>query len=130
MEKIAEVCPFEDASHPDTRAKIDEISRKIKSRSNSRAPSLAGQSRASSKAKLNDSTSSAEDQNNLKSIQPDDTDTELGKTKNLETKHLKNDYGKLETDDELEARKAWHESRFLKNVKMNKCATPKARYNS
>ena len=69
MEKIEEVsqCPFDDV-HPDTRAKIDEISRKIKSRSNSRAPSLAGQSRASSKSKLNESPSSAEDQNNIKSI--------------------------------------------------------------
>lgn len=69
MEKIEEVsqCPFDDV-HPDTRAKIDEISRKIKSRSNSRAPSLAGQSRTSSKSKLNESTSSAEDQKNIKSI--------------------------------------------------------------
>ena len=41
---------------------------------------------------------------------------------------MKNDYGKLETDDELEARKAWHESRFLKNVQMNKSSTPKDSY--
>ena len=59
-------------------------------------------------------------------FQPDDTDAEIGKTKKLA--EVKNDYGKLETDDELEARKAWHESRFLKNAQMNKSSTPKDSY--
>ena len=58
--------------------------------------------------------------------QPDDTDAEIGKTK--KSAEVKNDYGKLETDDELEARKAWHESRFLKNAQMNKSSTPKDSY--
>ena len=117
-----------DCDHPDTQAKLNEISKKIKSRSNSRAPSLAAQSRASSKSKLNvsDSISGSEEKSALNGIKPDDTDAERIKTDPKKT------YGKLETDDELEARKAWHESRFIKNAKMQKISkqnlTPKQRF--
>ena len=129
LDKIEEMCITGDG-HPDTQAKLNEISRNIKSRNNSRAPSLAAQSRrtslAGSRSQLNSEPgSSTEDtKTGIKTgIKPDDTDAELVKTHKAPAP-----FGKLETDDELEIRKKWHESRFIKNAKTQKSATPKQRF--
>ena len=97
--KIREVC--QGNYHPDTEAKLFEISSQIsRSRRGSRAPSLG------SPSQYGDGAAPSE------IILPDDTEAEVLKT----TSSKKMKY--IETEDELERRKKWHHHRFVENAKV------------
>lgn len=100
--------------HPDTLAKLNEISKKINTRANSRAPSVKHLSIA-------DEIDLSPSEPAPQKIKPILTDEESDKDQ--ENEPPSKSVRPLATDDERKIRKTWHEARLKKNLSIRSSRT-------